>query len=35
MLDWLVSLVLAVIVVAAIVTLVYHTVPILLVFFRG
>jgi hypothetical protein len=33
--DWLVSLALAVIVVTAIVTLVYHTVPILFVLFRG
>jgi hypothetical protein len=35
MLDWLVSLALAVLIVATIVLLVYHTVHILLVLFRG
>jgi len=35
MLDWLISFALAILVVSATVTLVYHTVPILFVLFRG
>ena len=35
MLDWLVSLALAVVIVAAIVTLVYHTIPVLLILLNG
>jgi hypothetical protein len=35
MLDWLVSFLVAAGVVAAIVLLVYYTLPVLLVFFRG
>jgi hypothetical protein len=35
MLDWLVSLALAVVIVAAVVMLVYHTVPVLLILLNG